>query len=238
VLAVAANRRVRTEAGPISVDALPALIPADAWQRHSAGAGAHGPRLYSWAWLRLNPEDDADTGVHHLLIRRNDATGEYAYLRCHRARCRAHPGRRRRPTLAHRGILSNRQGPDRTRSAPSAAREVLVPLDHTGHARPRVPGCGHRHRTRRPPTPTGLIALTVNEFADSSTPCCWSPTTPCPHCWLGHDGDGDTNTEPDFPTNDTRTEDPINGCSTSPQRRSAALRALRQRPRVRGARRL
>jgi hypothetical protein len=26
------------------------------------------------------PEDDTDTGTHHLLIRRNDATGEHAYL--------------------------------------------------------------------------------------------------------------------------------------------------------------
>jgi SRSO17 transposase len=78
VLAVAANRRVPTGAGPIRVDALPALIPAHAWQRHSAGAGAHGPRMYSWAWFRLLAEDDADTGDHHLLIRRNDATGEHA----------------------------------------------------------------------------------------------------------------------------------------------------------------
>jgi hypothetical protein len=81
VMAIAANRRVPTHAGPIRVDALPALIPAHAWQKHSAGAGAHGPRLYSWAWFRLLSEDDTDTGVHHLLIRRNDTTGEHAYLR-------------------------------------------------------------------------------------------------------------------------------------------------------------
>ena len=53
VMAVAANRRVPTHAGPIRVDALPAQIPAHAWQKHSAGAGAHGPRLYSWAWFGL-----------------------------------------------------------------------------------------------------------------------------------------------------------------------------------------
>lgn len=56
VLAMAANRRVPTDAGPIRVDALPALIPTHAWQKHSAGAGAHGPRLYSWAWFRLLPK--------------------------------------------------------------------------------------------------------------------------------------------------------------------------------------
>ena len=79
VMAIAANRRVPTQAGPMRVDALPALIPTYAWQTHSAGVGAHGPRLYSWAWFRLLAEDDTDTGVHHLLIRRNDTTGELAY---------------------------------------------------------------------------------------------------------------------------------------------------------------
>lgn len=83
VLAVAANRRVPTDAGPIRVDALPALIPSHAWQQHSAGPGAHRPRLYSWAWFRLLAEDDTDTGIHHLLIRRNDTTREHAYLRCY-----------------------------------------------------------------------------------------------------------------------------------------------------------
>jgi SRSO17 transposase len=86
VLSVAANRRVPTGAGPIRVDALPALLPPWAWQRHSAGAGAHGPRLYSWAWFQLLAEDDCGTGVHHLLIRRNDSTGEHAYLRCYSPR--------------------------------------------------------------------------------------------------------------------------------------------------------
>ena len=32
---------------------------------------------------RAAAEDDTDTGCHHLLIRRNDATGELAYLRCY-----------------------------------------------------------------------------------------------------------------------------------------------------------
>jgi SRSO17 transposase len=90
VLAVAANRRVPTHAGPIRVDGLPALIPAHAWQIHSAGAGAHGPRLYSWAWFRLLPEDDTDTGIHHLLIRRKTllaSTPTYAATAPARCRC-------------------------------------------------------------------------------------------------------------------------------------------------------
>ncbi len=47
-----------------------------------------GPRYYAWAWVALLPEDadDADRGVHHLLIRRNDSTGELAYLRCYSPR--------------------------------------------------------------------------------------------------------------------------------------------------------
>ena len=86
VLAVSANRRVPTAAGPIRVDQIPALLPRRAWQQHSAGAGSKGPRVYSWAWIALRPEDDTDPGHHHLLIRRNDATGELAYLRCYSPR--------------------------------------------------------------------------------------------------------------------------------------------------------
>jgi len=83
VLAVSANRRMPTAAGPIRVDRLPAMLPIRAWQKHSAGAGGHGPRIYSWAWITLLAEDASDTGCHHLLIRRNDRTGEHAYLRCY-----------------------------------------------------------------------------------------------------------------------------------------------------------
>jgi hypothetical protein len=43
VMAIAANRRVLTHAGLIRVDALPTLIPAHAWQKHSAGAGRTAP---------------------------------------------------------------------------------------------------------------------------------------------------------------------------------------------------
>ena len=45
VLAVSANRRVPTAAGPIRVDQLPAMLPRRAWQQHSAGAGSQGPAL-------------------------------------------------------------------------------------------------------------------------------------------------------------------------------------------------
>ena len=149
VLAVAANRRVPTDAGPIRVDALPALIPTHAWQRQSAGTGAHGPRLYSWAWFGLRAEDDTDTGVHHLLIRRNDAhrRARLPALLQPAPGAAAHAGRCGRSALAHRGVLPGRQRTRRARSAPSSALALLAPLDHPGHARPRLPGRGHRDRT-------------------------------------------------------------------------------------------
>ena len=86
VLAISANRHVPTPAGAIRVDQLPAQLPKRAWQKHSAGAGSHGHRYYSWAWITLAPEDSADTGYNYLLIRRNDKTGELAYLRCYAPR--------------------------------------------------------------------------------------------------------------------------------------------------------
>ena len=98
VLQVAANRRMPTAAGPIRADRLAQMLPRRAWQRLSAGAGSKGPRMYSWAWVALRPEDTKDgadsangadsasSGLHHLLIRRNDSTGELAYLRCYSPR--------------------------------------------------------------------------------------------------------------------------------------------------------
>lgn len=94
VLQIAANRRVPTDAGPVRVDHLPTLLPPWAWQRYSAGPGSKGHRIYSWAWIAIRPEDpstDSDdtapeTGQHHVLIRRNDRTGELAYHRCYAPR--------------------------------------------------------------------------------------------------------------------------------------------------------
>jgi SRSO17 transposase len=87
VLQIAANRSVPTHAGPIRVDELAATAPDTAWQTYSAGAGSKGPRYYAWAWIALLPEHDDDSATDgrqsHLLIRRNEATGELAYLRCY-----------------------------------------------------------------------------------------------------------------------------------------------------------
>lgn len=166
VLAVAANRRVPTNAGRIRVDALPALLPIRAWQRHCAGAGAHGPRMYSWAWFRLNSEDADDTGVHHLLIRRNDATGEHAYLRCYSPRpvplrtLVAVAGQRWRieeSFQAAKGLVGLDQ--HQVRRWRSWYRWTTLAM--LAHAFLAVATATERDTA---PTPVGLIALTVNEF--------------------------------------------------------------------------
>jgi SRSO17 transposase len=166
VLAIAANRRVPTHAGPIRVDALPALIPTHAWQRHSAGAGAHGPRLYSWAWFRLLAEDGPGTGVHHLLIRRNDHTGEYAYLRCYSPRpvplrtLVAVAGQRWRieeSFQAAKGLV----GLDQHQVRRWTSWHRWTTLAMLAHAFLAVT-CATERDTH--PTPAGLTMLTVNEF--------------------------------------------------------------------------
>jgi SRSO17 transposase len=166
VLAVSANRRVPTQAGPIRVDALPAMLPARAWQKHSAGAGSHGHRLYSWAWIALLPEDDTDTGQHHLLIRRNDRTGELAYLRCYTP----HPvplrtlvvvaGQRWRieeSFQAAKGLT----GLDQHQVRRWVSWHRWTTLAMLAHAFLAVATAAERDTQ---PTPTGLITLTVNEF--------------------------------------------------------------------------
>ncbi|WP_204815243.1 IS701 family transposase [Mycobacterium riyadhense] len=166
VMAVAANRRVPTHTGPIRVDALPALIPAHAWQKHSAGAGAHGPRLYSWAWFRLLAADDTDTGYHHLLIRRNDATGEHAYLRCYSPRpvplrtlvtIAGQRWRIEESFQAAKGLV----GLDQHQVRRWRSWHRWTTLAMLAHAFLAVATAIERNTA---PTPAGLIPLTVNEF--------------------------------------------------------------------------
>src|SRR3954447_20180269 len=69
--------------------------PRSAGQVRSAGAGAHAPRRYAWAWLALHPRAAASTqpgsqgharqprSEWSLLVRRNLRTGELAFYRCY-----------------------------------------------------------------------------------------------------------------------------------------------------------
>lgn len=79
VLVVACSTRVRINQGrtAIHADAVADRLPASAWHRQSAGAGAKGPRYYDWAWIETGTD-----GHRHLLIRRNPTSGELAYYLC------------------------------------------------------------------------------------------------------------------------------------------------------------
>ena len=81
VLAVGCDRRVRINHGRtiIRADALAEQVPASAWQTHSCGPGAKGPRIYQWAWITTATRPDEH---RWLLIRRNPHTGELAFYLC------------------------------------------------------------------------------------------------------------------------------------------------------------
>ena len=132
----------------------------------SGSSGSHGERIYSWAWIALQPEDHADIGHHHLLIRRNDRTGELAYLRCYSP----HPVTLR----ALVGVAGQRW---RIEESFQAAKDLTgldqhqvrrwtswhrwTTLAMLAHAFLAVAAADERDRT---PAPDGLIMLTVNEF--------------------------------------------------------------------------
>jgi hypothetical protein len=70
---------------------LAALAGPDSWERRSAGAGAHGERLYDWTVLTLETTGLPDGWGHWLLVRRqipsqiNPRPGkapELAFYRC------------------------------------------------------------------------------------------------------------------------------------------------------------
>ena len=72
VLAVKNNEPLwaDTEGGsaPVAARELAQQIPAEWWQRLSAGDGSKGPRLYDWGWLPIRPWSAPDQG-HWLLVR-------------------------------------------------------------------------------------------------------------------------------------------------------------------------
>jgi hypothetical protein len=60
-------------------------IRAGAWQRMSCGDGAHGPRVYDWAWTPIRAVFPHGRRAW-VLARRSIATGEIAFYRCFAAR--------------------------------------------------------------------------------------------------------------------------------------------------------
>jgi len=166
VLQIAANRRVPTHAGPKRVDELASSMPAYAWQTYSAGAGSKGPRYYAWAWIALLAEGDNNPGEHHLLIRRNDTTGELAYLRCYSprpaslstlVRVAGQRWRIEESFQAAKGLT----GLDQHQVRRWTSWHRWTTLAMLAHAFLAVATAIERHHA---PPPTGLIELTVNEF--------------------------------------------------------------------------
>jgi hypothetical protein len=142
----------------------PALATALITRGHRTGARSAGEQLYG-ADPRRFTEDNADTGRHYLLIRRNDTTGEHAYLRCYSPR----------PATLHALVTVAGQ---RWRIGKSIhAAKGLTGLDqhHSGAGRPGIAGppwpCSPMpawlwqppHERDTQPAPTGVIVLTVNE---------------------------------------------------------------------------
>ena len=167
VLAVSANRRMPTAAGPIRVDQLPAHAArtglAETLRR---GRQPRPPHLLLGAGSTLLPEDATDTGRHHLLIRRNDRTGELAYLRCYSPRpvTAAHPGavagqrwRIEESFQAAKGLT----GLDQHQVRRWTSWHRWTTLAMLAHAFLAVATATERDHL---PATTGLISLTVNEF--------------------------------------------------------------------------
>src|SRR3954466_6976333 len=97
------------------VRALIGELPADAWQRCSAGAGAHGQRFYDWTRIELLAGFDSGW-ARWVLARRSLPTepgrGVAAGLLRLRRTGRDHPGatpRRGRGSVAHRGVFPGGQ---------------------------------------------------------------------------------------------------------------------------------
>jgi SRSO17 transposase len=163
VLGIGCNRRVTTADGTFRVDELAARLPAQAWQRHSAGAGAKGHRWYSWALVALLEPGQGHRGA---LIRRNDTTGELAYFRCYSTEPAPLPtmvrvaGQRwkvEEAFQASKGLT----GLDHHQVRRWTSWHRWVTLAMLAHAFLAVATAAERDST---PAPAGLIELTVNEF--------------------------------------------------------------------------
>jgi len=88
VLAVAVKQHViagpdRFEGQEFRADDLIAALPAQSWQRRSAGKGSKGERVYDWARVRVHGPEYPDS-AYWLMARRNltDPT-DLAYYLCH-----------------------------------------------------------------------------------------------------------------------------------------------------------
>jgi SRSO17 transposase len=83
VMAIRCSDTLTTSEGERRADHLIAAVPPRAWQKISAGAGAHGPREYHWARIPVRPGWKRGRG-YWLLARRSLADPkEIAYYACY-----------------------------------------------------------------------------------------------------------------------------------------------------------
>ncbi|MEY9988297.1 hypothetical protein ABIE67_000329 [Streptomyces sp. V4I8] len=148
VLAVAKSQHVHAVG---RIDFAIAQAPEDAWERHSCGAGAKGPRVYDWAAARLPAIDDFDgdapTHDRWVLARRSLARPDeiayylaYALVGTPVAELVRIAGTRWAIEEAFQAAKNECGGS--VRGPPVSG---LVPAHHPGHARPRLP---RRHGRR------------------------------------------------------------------------------------------
>lgn len=57
VMEMAATDPLHTPRGPLAVKELAVLVPEQAWQKRSAGAGSKGQRFYDWALIDENADE-------------------------------------------------------------------------------------------------------------------------------------------------------------------------------------
>ncbi|MGH3164844.1 MAG: IS701 family transposase [Trebonia sp.] len=83
VMAIRCSDTLTMPEGERRADTLIAAVPSRAWQKISAGAGAHGPREYHWARISVQAGHKRGRG-HWLLARRSlSDPGEIAYYACY-----------------------------------------------------------------------------------------------------------------------------------------------------------
>jgi SRSO17 transposase len=83
VMAIRRSDTFTMPAGEQRADDLIAAVPARAWQKISAGAGAHGPREYHWARVAVRP--GGKRGRSRWLLARRSLTSpdEISYYACY-----------------------------------------------------------------------------------------------------------------------------------------------------------
>lgn len=197
VLAVSCSTRVRINDGatPVRSDRAVAALPESAWQVHSAGPGAKGPRYYAWAWIAV----DGDGSRRQLLVRRNRATGELAFYLCFS------------PVPVPLATVVRVAGTRWSVEECFQAAKGQVGLDHY-QVRGTPPGTGTSPwpcspwPSSRSPPPTHPARTPAWSGCPSTRSAVCSTPSSCPsgHCprssCTGHTGADDTRNKPDRPT--------------------------------------